>query len=224
MVYLSINDRFIDAFIRGVLHVLVLSLLIGFIYLIVFLISKAKKKGIAISVKEFIVEQAKIIYNKAKTHTLTTIVFIAFFVSFITLFIIVSSNNTLKAHRIIKKELKDCEIIHFGPLEEYDEYKTMNCFFCSDNGYSTTTFLFDDECSPVENKEDFCASHEISISHDFPIYPRLEAVHKKIKDIDKQFNTIERDNDDLGERVDEAESDITYLHDVVSDLEEKIYW
>lgn len=78
MVYLSINDRFIDAFIRGVLHVLVLSLLIGFIYLIVFLISKAKKKGIAISVKEFIVEQAKIIYNKAKTHTLTTIVFIAF--------------------------------------------------------------------------------------------------------------------------------------------------
>lgn len=224
MVYLSINDRFTDAFIRGVLHVLVLSLLIGLIYLIVSLISKAKKKGMAISVKEFIVEQAKIIYNKAKTHTLTTIIFIAFFVTSITLLIVLSSNNTLKAHRIIKKELENCEIIHFGPLEEYDGYKTMNCFFCSDNGYSSTTFLFDEECSLVENKKELCVSHDIPVHHDFPIYPKSETVHKKFKDIDKQFNAIESDNDDLGERVDETENRITNLNDAVSDLEDKIYW
>ena len=212
MLYLNVNERLVDAFIRGVLPFVLISILISLLYFTIYLFRKIRSTQKVISFNQFVVEQIKILYGKAKSHLKTTIAVFSTILVFITLFFIAYNNDTIKAHRIIKKELSHCEIIHFGPLveveadpfEHYTNYgtnKKMICFFCDDNGYALTTFIFDD---------DFCI---------------VKRKNKSIKEeITSLEESLEGEINDLDDRLDWLEREFENMNETVSDLEDRIYW
>ena len=212
MLYLSVNERLVDAFIRGILPFVLIAIFISLLHFTIYLFRKIRSTQKVISFNQFVVEQIKILYGKAKSHLKTTIAIFSTILLFITLFFIAYNNDTIKAHRIIKKELSHCEIIHFGPLVEveadpfehygnYCTHKKMICFFCDDNGYASTTFIFDD---------DFCI-----------VKRRNQSLEEDITSLEE---SLEGEINDLDDRLDWLESELESTNETVSDLEDRIYW